>query len=96
MRLNYPKQRWEQIPERIRSLDTTELDFSDHDERELHKMEMDRRIHITSNFLPEYSWDGSVREHRTDTDDVGITNNDDDRESETETQPGLEAFIENV
>lgn len=59
MKLNYDKSEWEKIPDRIRELDSEELDFTQHSERRLHKMEMDRRLYITSNFLKGYQWDGS-------------------------------------
>lgn len=105
MKLSYDKEEWERIPERIRELDSTELDFTQHPERELHKMEMDRRLYIQSNFLRYYSWDGSKSLRHPDVDDEavreaaleGIREEDDEEEEDDDPQqPGLEDFIDSV
>lgn len=107
MELNYDKSEWEEIPDRIRKLDTEELDFTMHGERHLHKMEMDRRLYIQSSFLKGYSWDGSIspRHPEFDTESwidsllEGIRDNKNGEEKEkndSPTQPGLQSFIEST
>lgn len=86
MELNYPKERWEKIPDEIRKLDTLELDFTDHEDRHLHKMEMDRRIYLITNFLKDYTWTGEVNQYSVDSTD----------EESSDPQAGLEAFIDGV
>lgn len=79
MELNYDKSEWDKIPTSVKELDGEELDFTDHNMRHLHKLEMDRRLYLTSTFLSDYSWDGAKKDY------------DDDDEDDDE-PTGLEAF----
>lgn len=92
MELNYDKSEWDKIPDSVRQLDSEELDFTDHSMRNLHKLEMDRRLFAMSNFLPEYKWDGTERDRYEDDDDDSGTIKPGDKPS----QPGLTEFINSV
>lgn len=79
MKLNYDKSEWDRIPEEIRQLDTKELDFSKtNPDRELHKLEMDRRLYISGKFFPQFTWEGEPREHRFTDKDVPWKTYEDD------------------
>lgn len=88
MKLNYDKSEWERIPDRIQELHTKELDLTQHEERELHQMELDRRLWYGTKFLKEYSWDGTKRSiYEDDEDDA-----EDNEEEDSAGQVGLNAF----
>lgn len=100
MKLNYSKEQWEKIPEEIRKMDTTELDFTDHDERELHKLELDRRLYLMSDFLSDYRWDGTHRDEtmrkRNKITSNTTTTSSKSMKKEQKPQSDLEAFIQDA
>lgn len=96
MKLNYSKERWEKIPDKIRELHSHELDFTDHPDKELHKSEFDRRLHIMSNFLNNYTWDGTHHDDVGDTRSKITSNVTRVEKEEEEPQSGLEEFIQGV
>lgn len=91
MELNYSKERWEQIPDEIQELHSQELDFTDHPDRELHKLEMDRRLYLMSNFLPGYTWDG-MKANTSDTKDYSSKQTT--TQEKQEPQSALEQFVQ--
>jgi len=98
MKLNYDKSEWDRIPDEVKDLHTQELDFRESNpQRELHKLEMDRRLFITSNFFPEYSWDGTKRKHRIDEPISDDTDDEPDEEIKTSgdgVSASLQEFID--
>lgn len=67
MQLNYPISRFDKIPEEVKKMDSQDLDFTDDNpQREIHKLELDRRIFYGTDFLPEYTWDGRKKDGEED------------------------------
>ena len=74
-----------------------ELDFTEHEERELHKMEMDRRMWLSNIFLKKYTWTGRLRKrYREDEEDDEVKTKTTSNSKETEPQSDLEAFVQDA